>query len=87
MKANAVDNGVEKNGIVVDIDTDNNIITYSEAPFTYSWIFTNNGEGAGPWLFGSFNSSSLSNVNTHGIYLGFESGDNEITMHHLILKE
>lgn len=87
MIANAVDNGVEKNGIIVDIDTDNSTITYSEAPFTYTSIFTNNGEGAGPWMFGSFNNASLANVNTHGIYLGFESGDNEITMHHLILKE
>jgi len=86
MKADAVDNGVEKKGITVNIDTENNTITYSEAPFTFSWIYTNNKEGKGPWLFGSYNGASLSTVNTSGIYLGFVSGNDEITMNHMVLK-
>lgn len=87
LKADAVDNGVEKAGIIVDIDTENGTLTYSEAPFTFSWIYTNNNEGKGPWLFGSYNGASLSNITTNGIYLGFVTGDDEITMNHLVLKK
>jgi len=86
LKADAIDNGVAKNGIIVDIDTDKGTLTYSVAPFTFSWIFTNNGDGKGPWLFGSYNSASLSNISTKGMYLGFVTGADEITMHHLVLK-
>jgi hypothetical protein len=87
LKANAVDNGVEKNGILVEIDPDKGTITYSKAPFTFSWIYTNNNDGKGPWLFGSYNGASLLNTTTHGVYLGFVSGDDEITMNHMILKQ
>lgn len=73
LKANAIDNGVAKNGITVEIDPDNGTLTFSEAPFTYSWIFTNNGSGNGPWLFGSHDGASLSNISTKGMYLGFYS--------------
>lgn len=86
LKADAVDNGTAKNGIIVDVDPDNGTLTYSEAPFTFSWLFTNNGEGKGPWLFGSYNSASLSNISTKGMYLGFVTGADEITMVHFVIK-
>jgi len=86
LKANAVDNGVVKNGIVVDINPEAGTILYSEAPFTFSFVYTDNGDGKGPWLFGSYDGANLSNVNTKGIYLGFVSQPGEITMNHLILK-
>jgi hypothetical protein len=85
-KADAVDNGVEKKGIDVTIDLENQTLTYSEAPFTFSWIFSNNDDGKGPWLFGARDGSNLGNTDAKGIYFGFISGDNEITMHHLMLK-
>ncbi len=86
LKADAVDNGLVKNGIVVNIDAENGALTYSVAPFTYSWIFTNNGEGKGPWLYGSYDGANLGNINTKGIYLGFASGATEITMTHFLIK-
>lgn len=86
LKADAIDNGVAKNGIVVDIDAEDGTLTYSVAPFTYSWIFTNNGEGKGPWLYGSYDGANLGNNNTKGIYLGFVSGATEITMTHFVIK-
>ncbi len=86
IKADAVDNGVSKTGIVVTIDTDAATITYSEAPFTFSFIYTNNNNGLGPWLFGGYGGASLGNVNTKGIYTGFVSNDDEITMNHMVLK-
>lgn len=85
--ANSIDNGVEKNGIVVSIDIDENTITFSEAPFTFTWIYTNNNDGQGPWLFGSYDGASLSNIDSKGMYLGFVTNDNEITMNHLVLKK
>lgn len=94
LKADAVDNGTAKNGITVDIDPENETLTFSEAPFTFSWIFTNNGEGMGPWLFGSHNGASLSNIADKGMYLGFYSNFDEnnpeipveITAFHMVLS-
>ncbi len=86
LKANAVDNGVAKNGIVVSIDPDTRTITYSEAPFTFSFVYMDNGDGKGPWLFGSFDGANLNSINTKGMYLGFVSKPGEITMNHMILK-
>src|SRR5690606_15049920 len=50
LKANAVDNGVAKSGIVVGIGPEARTITYSEAPFTFSFVYTDNNGGTGPWL-------------------------------------
>jgi hypothetical protein len=86
LKANAIDKGVAKNGIIVNINTEDGTITYSEAPFTFSFVYNNIGEGKGPFLFGSYDGANLSNVNTKGIYLGFISGANEITMNHMVIK-
>ncbi|MGM9779669.1 MAG: hypothetical protein ACI3ZD_15270 [Prevotella sp.] len=83
----AVDNGVEKKGISVSIDTDAMSFEFSEAPLTYSWILTNNAEGKGPWLMGSYNGANLSNISTHGLYLGYISKEGEITMVHYVLAE
>lgn len=83
IKANAIDNGVTKNGISVLIDTEDGTITFSEAPFTYSWLLTNNDGGKGPWIVGSRDGANLSNVSVKGLYLGFQSGASEITMVHL----
>lgn len=77
MKADAVDNGTEKNGIVVDIDTEESTLTFSEAPFTFSWIFTDNNDGLGFWLMGSHDGANLGNVDTKGLYLGFYSAFDE----------
>ncbi|MFV0267211.1 MAG: hypothetical protein ACK5HT_08745 [Draconibacterium sp.] len=93
LKADAVDNGTAKSNITVDIDPDNETLTFSEAPFTFSWIFTNNGEGMGPWLFGSHDGASLANIADKGIYLGFYSKFDEtdpeipveITAFHMVL--
>lgn len=71
LKADVIDNGVAKNGVVVNIDADNGTLTYSEPPFTFSWLFTNNNGGKGPWLFGSYDGANLGNINTKGMYLGF----------------
>lgn len=87
IKANAVDIGVSKNGISVEVDPENRTITYSEAPFTFSFVFTDNGGGKGPWMYGAYDGANLNNVNTKGIYLGFVSKENEITMHHLVRKQ
>lgn len=87
LKANAVDNGVTKNGIVVDIDPDARTITYSEAPFTFSFVYMDNEDGKGPWLFGSYDGANLGNINTKGMYLGFVSKPGEITMNHLKITE
>lgn len=84
LKANAVDNGVAKNGIDVTIDTEAETLTFSEAPFTYSWIFTNNEGGSGPWLFGKRPGVNLGNINTAGFHLGFVTGADEITMVHFV---
>lgn len=89
LKANAVDNGVAKNGIVVDVNVENNTITYSEAPFTFSWVYTNNNDGKGPWMYGSYDGASLANITTKGIYLGWISDPakpDEIAMNHMVLK-
>ncbi|HTN20952.1 MAG TPA: hypothetical protein VL125_10770 [Pelobium sp.] len=89
LKADAIDNGVAKNGIVVNIDTEDGTLTYSEAPFTFSWLFTNNNTGKGPWLFGSYDGASLSNINTKGMYLGFVADPTkpaEYLMIHLVKK-
>lgn len=89
LKANAIDNGVARNGITVNVDVDNNTITYSDAPFTFSWVYTDNNGGKGPWLFGSYDGANLANVNTKGIYLGWVSDPakpNEIAMNHMVLK-
>ncbi|WP_163710662.1 hypothetical protein [Mangrovibacterium lignilyticum] len=94
LKADAVDNGTAKTGITVEIDPDNGTLMFSEAPFTYSWIFTNNGEGMGPWLFGSHDGASLSNIDTKGMYLGFYTGfddtnpelPTEVTAFHMVLS-
>lgn len=94
LKADAVDNGTAKNGITVEIDPDNSTLTFSEAPFTFTWIYTNNGEGKGPWLFGSHDGASLSNIDTKGMYLGFYSKYDEndptlpveITANHLVIS-
>lgn len=87
LKANAVDNGVAKSGIVVEVDPEARTITYSEAPFTFSFVYTDNNGGKGPWLFGSYDGANLGNVNTKGIYLGFVSKPDEITMNHLKIVE
>lgn len=86
IKANAIDNGVAKNGIVVDIDTDNGTLTFSQAPFTYTWLYTNNAGGTGPWIFGTRDGASLANIASKGMYLGFVTGANEITMVHWVLQ-
>lgn len=86
LKADAIDNGVAKNGITVDIDPDLGTITYSEAPFTFTGLFTDNGAGKGPWLFGSYNGANLGNISTKGMYLGFVTGADEIRMFHFVLK-
>lgn len=86
LKANAVDNGVAKNGILVDIDPQANTITYSVAPFTFSFVYNDNNAGKGPWLLGSYDGANLANVNTKGIYLGFVSKPGEVTMNHMVLK-
>jgi hypothetical protein len=85
IKANAVDNGVAKNGIDVMIDTEDGTITFSQAPFTYTWIYTNNDTGKGPWIVGSRDGANLANIPTKGLYLGFVTGANEITMVHWVL--
>lgn len=87
LKVDAVDNGVEKNGIVVTIDVENETLTFSEPPLTYTWLHTNNNTGAGPWLVGSRNGANITNIATNGLYLGFASGANEITMTHFVVKE
>lgn len=88
LKADAVDNGVAKNGITVDIDPDKGTLTYSQAPFTFSFVFTDNGGGKGPWLYGAYDGASLSNINTKGMYLGYfkdiVAKPNEVTMVHLV---
>ena len=73
LKADAIDNGTAKNGIIVDIDPEKATLNFSEAPFTYTWIFTNNNEGKGPWLAGSRDGASLNNISEKGLYLGFYS--------------
>ncbi|MBD1432011.1 hypothetical protein H8B06_04170 [Sphingobacterium sp. DN00404] len=87
LKANAVDNGVTKSGIVVEVDPEARTITYSEAPFTFSFVYTDNNGGKGPWLFGSYDGANLGNVNTKGVYLGFVSKPGEISMNHIKIKE
>ncbi len=86
IKANAVDNGVARNGISVTVDTDDETLTFSEAPFTYSWLFTDNAGGVGPWLVGKRDGANLGNISTKGLYLGFVSGANEITQLHFVIK-
>lgn len=86
IKANAVDNGVAKNAIDVTIDTEEGTITFSEAPFTYTWLYTNNDGGKGPWLVGSRDGANLGNIPTKGLHLGFVSGADEITMVHWVIK-
>lgn len=86
IKANAVDNGVTKTGIEVMIDTEDGSITFSEAPFTYSWLYTNNDGGKGPWLVGNRDGANLANIAAKGLYLGFVTGADEITMVHWIVK-
>lgn len=89
LKANAIDNGVAKNDITVNIDPEENTITYSTAPFTFSWVYTNNNEGKGPWKIGSYDGANLGNVNTKGIYLGWISDPTkpaELAMTHLVIK-
>lgn len=61
-------------------------ITYSEAPFTFSFVYTDNNNGKGPWLLGSYDGANLSNIATKGIYVGFVSKEGEITMNHMVLK-
>lgn len=86
IKVDAVDNGTEKKGIAVTIDPDAMTITYSEAPFTFSFVYTDNNNGKGPWLLGSYDGANLSNIATKGIYVGFVSKEGEITMNHMVLK-
>jgi hypothetical protein len=83
IKANAIDNGVAKNGISVTIDTENATMTFSEAPLTYTWIYTNNTSNT--WIVGSRDGANLGNIPTKGLYLGFASGPAEITMVHWVL--
>lgn len=84
IKANAIDNGVAKNGIDVTIDTENGTMTFSEAPLTYTWIYTNNTSNT--WIVGSRDGANLANIPTKGLYLGFVSGASEITMVHWVLQ-
>lgn len=86
IRANAVDNGVAKVGIHVEIDPEARTIMYSTAPFTFSFVFTDNDGGKGPWLYGAYDGANLSNINSKGMYLGFASGEDEVTMHHLVRK-
>ena len=95
LKADVMDNGTAKTGITVDIDTENSTFTFSEPPFTYSWIFTDNNGGNGPWLFGSHDGASLSNISEKGLYLGYYSKFDEtdpdlpveITAFHLVVGD
>ena len=87
LKVDAVDNGIEKKGITVTVDGDAATLTFSEAPLTFTWIYTNNGEGKGPWMFGSYDGANLNNIAAKGMYWGFVSKENEITMTHFVIDQ
>lgn len=87
LKVDAIDNGVERKGIIVTVDGDEATLTFSEAPLSFTWIYTNNEEGKGPWLFGSYDGANLNNIATKGMYWGFVSKENEITMTHFVVDK
>lgn len=87
LKVDAIDNGVERKGIIVTVDSDEATLTFSEAPLSFTWIYTNNEEGKGPWLFGSYDGANLNNIAAKGMYWGFVSKENEITMTHFVVDK
>ncbi|WP_442795379.1 hypothetical protein [Pelobium manganitolerans] len=89
MKADAVDNGTARNGIVVDVDPTAKTLTFSENPFTFHWVYSNNNSGKGPWILGARDGANLGNVNTKGIYLAYIADPgkpNEYGMVHWVIK-
>lgn len=87
LKVDAIDYGVERKGIIVTVDSDEATLTFSEAPLSFTWIYTNNEEGKGPWLFGSYDGANLNNIAAKGMYWGFVSKENEITMTHFVVDK